>query len=217
MELPKRYHPALVTLHWLMALLVFVNLYLGMVTFENREGGPGGNSFVGLHMFVGVLLIVLLVARIILRMRTAHPAEATAGNKLLDLLARIIHYGLYVVVLAVTVIGLVFSLQSGRFQSTFLGAESRFGPPTDGQGLPGARLTPPAGGEVSPPANGEMPGFPGGPGGRGGPGGMFGLLIVHEMAAYALLSLVILHIGAALYHQFIRKDNLIPRMWYGRG
>jgi len=28
--------------------------------------------------------------------------------------------------------------------------------------------------------------------------------------------LILLHILAALYHQFIRKDNLLARMWYGK-
>jgi cytochrome b561 len=31
-----------------------------------------------------------------------------------------------------------------------------------------------------------------------------------------LLLLIILHIGAALYHQFILKDNLMGRMWFGK-
>jgi cytochrome b561 len=30
-----------------------------------------------------------------------------------------------------------------------------------------------------------------------------------------LLVLIGFHILAALYHQFIRKDHLIGRMWYG--
>jgi cytochrome b561 len=34
----------------------------------------------------------------------------------------------------------------------------------------------------------------------------------HGFTASALLGLVLLHIGAALYHQFIRKDNLMTRM-----
>ena len=34
---------------------------------------------------------------------------------------------------------------------------------------------------------------------------------------YSLLFIVIfLHIGAALYHQFILKDNLLSRMWFGK-
>ena len=32
----------------------------------------------------------------------------------------------------------------------------------------------------------------------------------------ALRLLVLLHVGAALYHQFMLKDNLLSRMWYGR-
>ena len=40
-------------------------------------------------------------------------------------------------------------------------------------------------------------------------------MTVHLWSAYLLLFLVVLHILAALYHQFIRRDGLIGRMWYG--
>jgi cytochrome b561 len=220
MESPKRYHPALVTLHWLVALLVFVNLYLGIITFENRGGGPGNfqamNPLVAIHMMVGITLIVLLTVRFVVRMKTSKPAEATAGNTLLDLLAKIVHYGLYLTVLAVTILGLIFSLQTGRFQSTFLGAESQFGPPAGGfpqaQGTPGAEITPPDQNGTMPQNGGAAPNFQGGRPRGGG----FSLLIIHEFAAYTLLVLVTLHIFATLYHQFVRGDNLISRMWYGQ-
>lgn len=39
---------------------------------------------------------------------------------------------------------------------------------------------------------------------------------LHGNLAYVMIGLVALHIGAALYHQFIRKDNLISRMWFGK-
>ncbi|MFN8399466.1 MAG: cytochrome b/b6 domain-containing protein [Anaerolineales bacterium] len=38
----------------------------------------------------------------------------------------------------------------------------------------------------------------------------------HSLFSYILAALVVLHVGAALYHQFIRKDNLLSRMWYGK-
>jgi cytochrome b561 len=38
----------------------------------------------------------------------------------------------------------------------------------------------------------------------------------HGMVANVMLALVALHVGAALYHQFIRKDNLLARMWFGK-
>ncbi|HEU0294306.1 MAG TPA: cytochrome b/b6 domain-containing protein [Anaerolineales bacterium] len=223
MQSSKRYHPALVTIHWLMALLVFVNLYLGIVVFENRGGGGPGNfqatnPLVPIHMAVGVTILVLLILRFILRLRANRPVDATTGNKFFDALAKFVHYGLYVTVLAVTVLGLTFSLQTGRFQSAFLGAESQFGPPNGFpviEGTPGpGQFTPPDGGAGGFPEGGPPPGFQGGP---GGPGGGFGLLIIHELAAYTLLVLVALHIFAALYHQFFVKDNLIARMWYGAG
>lgn len=39
---------------------------------------------------------------------------------------------------------------------------------------------------------------------------------IHGNVAYIMIGLIALHTGAALYHQFIRKDNLIGRMWFGK-
>ena len=41
-------------------------------------------------------------------------------------------------------------------------------------------------------------------------------MFIHGNLAYIMIVLVAMHIGAALYHQFIRKDNLIARMWFGK-
>ncbi len=35
---------------------------------------------------------------------------------------------------------------------------------------------------------------------------------IHELASYALVGLAIGHIGAALYHQWVRKDDILRRM-----
>lgn len=39
---------------------------------------------------------------------------------------------------------------------------------------------------------------------------------MHGTIGYIMLALVALHFGAAMYHQFIRKDNLLSRMWFGK-
>lgn len=39
--------------------------------------------------------------------------------------------------------------------------------------------------------------------------------IPHGLGANLLLALLAAHVGAALYHHFIRRDGLIRRMWYG--
>ncbi|NWG35517.1 MAG: cytochrome b/b6 domain-containing protein [Chloroflexi bacterium] len=38
----------------------------------------------------------------------------------------------------------------------------------------------------------------------------------HGLVSTLLVLLIVLHVGAALYHQFIRKDNLLSRMWFGK-
>jgi len=38
----------------------------------------------------------------------------------------------------------------------------------------------------------------------------------HGLVSWLLLALVALHFGAAMFHQFIKKDNLLGRMWFGK-
>ena len=38
----------------------------------------------------------------------------------------------------------------------------------------------------------------------------------HGYTAIALLVLIALHVGAWVYHQFFKKDNLFARMWFGK-
>lgn len=38
----------------------------------------------------------------------------------------------------------------------------------------------------------------------------------HGLFSWLLLGLVALHFGAAMFHQFIKKDNLLARMWFGK-
>ncbi len=236
MDAPKRYHPVLVTLHWLIVLLVFTNLYLGLFIFEPLLRGGGAfripESLLAIHMAVGIAVLVLIVVRFFVRTGTKKPEAATSGHKFFDVLARVVHFALYFFVFATTVIGLVFAIQTNRLQQAFLGGgNSRFrgGPgtgnfgrfPTPGPGTP----FPSFGGGGN--NFGGTPGFqgngprPGGPGFPGGPrAGRFGLsfilLPLHLDIAVILLFLIGFHILAALYHQFIRKDHLIGRMWYGK-
>lgn len=39
------------------------------------------------------------------------------------------------------------------------------------------------------------------------------LMNVHGWVAYALAALVLLHVSAAIWHHFIKKDGLLRRMW----
>ena len=51
MDAPKRYHPIHVTLHWLVALGIFINLYLGIFVFTQRGRGSFGQVFACIRPF----------------------------------------------------------------------------------------------------------------------------------------------------------------------
>jgi cytochrome b561 len=39
---------------------------------------------------------------------------------------------------------------------------------------------------------------------------------LHQLGWLAVMGLFLLHIGGAVYHQFVIKDNLLNRMWFGK-
>jgi len=174
---PSRYHPALVSLHWLLAFLILFSL--GMGTFLLKEipnSSPDKIFALRGHMIAGIVILVLMLVRLVVRVTTARPAPAATGNALLDRLAMLAHYGLYVLVILMAASGIALSVQSGLGDIVFGGS---------GAPLPEsfAAFTPRR---------------------------------VHGLIASLLLALVALHVLASLYHQFIRRDGLFSRMWFGK-
>ncbi|HTM63934.1 MAG TPA: cytochrome b [Gammaproteobacteria bacterium] len=37
---------------------------------------------------------------------------------------------------------------------------------------------------------------------------------MHEMIAYGIIALVCIHVAAALYHHYVKKDDVLRRMWF---
>lgn len=50
-----------------------------------------------------------------------------------------------------------------------------------------------------------------------GDGNFEGRRFLHEIGTWGLIGFLGLHIAAALQHQFILKDGVLRRMWFGRG
>jgi cytochrome b561 len=174
----KRYHPALVSLHWIVAILIFATvLFAG----EEGEGGRalsvGGFPPIGIHMILGITTLVLLTIRLIVRWLTKHPDWASTGTPFLDLVGKLTHFGLYFFTYSITITGIVMASQRGLFARVF--------------GLGTAAAS----------------GF-----GRRG----FSIGAFHGLSWALLFLLILLHVVAAFYHQFLKKDNLLGRMWYGK-
>lgn len=122
MTMVSRYHPALVVLHWLMALLLIAALALGalvMVKIPNTD--PMKFEALRSHMSGGMAILVLMLIRLTIRVRSAHPAPASAGHPILDRLAWASHRLFYVTVIAMASSGIIMALQTGLFDAVFLG------------------------------------------------------------------------------------------------
>jgi cytochrome b561 len=113
MTLVSRYHPLLVLLHWILAGLVIAALALGaLVMAKIPNTDPMKIEALRSHLIGGTLILVLMLGRLVLRLRTEHPAAASAGHPLLDRIARVSHRLLYVAAIGMPVSGLILALQS---------------------------------------------------------------------------------------------------------
>ncbi|MEO1537944.1 MAG: cytochrome b/b6 domain-containing protein [Pseudomonadota bacterium] len=173
----QRYHPFLVVLHWLMALMILVALAAGGLLLGNMPpDSPDKVQGLGGHMFFGMAIGVLLVLRFLTRLRSAHPPHATTGTELLDRVGRWTHWAFYLLIAGMVLTGLTTAFGLGLFPIVYGGA---------------AETLPP---ELA----------------------TFAPRIAHGFIALILVILIALHVVAAFYHQFILRDGLLRRMWFGR-
>jgi len=106
----SRYHPALVALHWISAVLILVALATGTFWLKaTPNSSPDKIAQLAAHMALGIAILVLTVGRAAVRNITPLPERATAGHVLLDRLAVATHYGLYAAIILMAVSGIVMA------------------------------------------------------------------------------------------------------------
>ena len=118
----SRYHPLLVALHWLLALLIIAALALGafvMAKVPNTD--PMKLEALRSHMAGGALILALMLVRLFVRTRTAHPPMARTGNSLLDKVAWASHRLFYGLVIAMAASGMTMALQAGLLDVVYGG------------------------------------------------------------------------------------------------
>lgn len=117
----SRYHPALVVLHWLLALMLAVALAMGSLVLEKLPNNDP-EKIIALrgHMIAGALIALLMLARLVVRLRTAHPPALRTGIAWADRLAGPAHVLLYGLVFLMAASGIALSLTTGLPQVVFL-------------------------------------------------------------------------------------------------
>ncbi|MCE7860146.1 MAG: cytochrome b [Chloroflexi bacterium CFX2] len=171
-----RYHPLQVTFHWLTVILVLAAFIVGKFMSSLPNDDASKLAPLALHMSIGILTLLVIVARFAARAKLPKPDHVTAGNAVFDWIGKFVHYALYLVVFLIAVSGFSLSVQAGLPPIVFGGS---------GAPLPASFFD-------------------------------FAARLMHGFIAPTLLLLVLLHAGAAFYHQFLLKDNIFARMWYGK-
>ena len=169
-----RYTHTAVTLHWLIALLIFAAFPLGLY-MHDLPLSPHKLRLYSYHKWIGITVFVLAVMR--LSWRATHrppplPASMPAWERFA---AESVHYLLYALIFAIPVSGWLMSSAKGM-QTVWFGV------------LPLPDLI--------------------------GKDKELGDLLheVHEAFNFALLGLLLAHVGAALKHHIIQHDDILARM-----
>jgi cytochrome b561 len=119
----SRYHPLLVVLHWLLAVMIILGLIMGnFVLAETPNSDPGKLFALRMHMSMGIVILFLMAVRLITRFATSKPAPAETGNALLNKAGGWAHVGLYLLVFAMCGSGLALANLAGLPGIVFQGS-----------------------------------------------------------------------------------------------
>ena len=171
---PTRYGPVAIAIHWLTALALFGMLWSGLSAAGSTDEATRLMLLRG-HAVMGILVGLLTLFRIVWWLAVdTRPGDPVGTSAFHVWGARIVHVGLYAVVLVMVASGLGTVMLSGA-NMQLLGASPL--------PLPDFAAVPP--------------------------------MTVHGLLSRVLIGLVVLHVLAALWHQFIRRDRLLARMGLG--
>ena len=146
-------------IHWLVVLMVVVQLIIGdsmtemIEAIEDGEPVAGSDALWGtVHYWLGIAIFAVMLLRLAVRLTTGVPPHAGTQPGWQIAAANIVHWAFYVVLLAVPVSGLV----------------AYYGIADVGE--------------------------------------------LHGLSKPLLILLIAIHVGAAFYNQFVRKDGTLMRM-----
>ncbi|MGO9744447.1 MAG: cytochrome b [Roseiarcus sp.] len=113
------YSAALRSLHWAIAALILLAIAIGVVAIYLPRGELRGELLV-FHKSLGVTALALAIARILVRLVECAPAYVPPLGALNRAAAHIVHFALYVLMIAMPVSGYVHSM-AGKHDFSWFG------------------------------------------------------------------------------------------------
>jgi cytochrome b561 len=161
--------------HWTTALLIFIQIPLGFYA-DSLKLSPFKLDIFVWHKSLGMLVLLLVIVRLLWRIKSTIPA-AIPGTALEQLLAKLAHGAMYILMLALPLSGWLVSSASNFPVKLFwlIPLPAISGPDEALKSLASE---------------------------------------VHEICVFALIIILVTHIGAALWHHLQLRDNALKRMWF---
>ena len=175
-DVVQRYSNVTVAFHWITVALVLFQAYLGF-RFGLSKPGPARDDVFIWHKTMGVIILLLTLARLFYRWRNPPPPFPPELPTWERIAAVWNHRLFYILLIAMPIVGLVAV-----------------------SGYANGPTTPLLGGI-------EIPVIPGVSRETGDVAGE-----MHEIAAFLLVALILMHAGAALKHQFVDRWRGSARM-----
>jgi cytochrome b561 len=172
-EATVRYSHGAATFHWLTAVLVLAQVYVGF-TFASLPKGPERMEMFTVHKTLGATILIVTLLRLAYRMFNPPPPYASDVPKWDRFLATWSHRIVYAALIALPLTGLI--AVSARAKDGWVDL------------LWGLRL----------------PALP------LGDGDTFGE--IHEILVWTTITLLVVHVAAAIYHQWLKRDDAAGRM-----
>jgi len=182
-----RYGAVAMVFHWVIAALLLCNIALGAYMADLPRGDPGKFLLFQTHKSIGLTVLILSAVRIVWRLINPVPPLPPGMGRGLTFGARVSHTLLYVFILAVPLAGWAMVSASPLGTPTLYFGLFEWPHMAVFADLP--RTTKIAYKET--------------------------FQDTHAILAYSALALIAVHALAALYHQFMLRDDVLKRMLPG--
>lgn len=172
-----RYRKIVMWIHWITAIVVLAQVYVGFLFHRFLERGtPERMEALAWHKTLGALILLLALARLAVRLMNPPPPYPSDQPRWKRAVAVWTHRLFYMLLIVLPLTGL--AAVSGRAEGGWVDLQL---------GL-------------------KLPAIPGIPEENE-------LGEVHEILAWFMIALLLLHVAAALYNQFIDRSVVAGRMW----
>ena len=182
-----RYGTVAVSFHWIIAALVVTNICLGFYMNDLAHSDPMRFTFIQTHKSIGLTVLSLSVLRLLWRLVNPIPPLPPEFGPGMRFIARGTHFLFYFLIITIPLVGWAM------VSSSPLGTPTMYFGLFQWPHIPFLAALPRAEKTIY----------------------VRDFAATHTLLAYAAIALLTLHVGAALWHHLLRRDDVLRRMLPG--